>query len=37
MDVTELLLQSSFRKPIEFYCIWIVILCISCNGIENVQ
>jgi hypothetical protein len=36
MDVTEFLLQSSFRNPIEFYYIWIVSLCISCNVIENV-
>jgi hypothetical protein len=36
MDVTEFLLQSSFRNPIEFYYICIVSLCISCNVIENV-
>jgi hypothetical protein len=34
MDVTEFLLQSSFRNPIKFY--YIVSLCISCNVIENV-
>jgi hypothetical protein len=27
MDVTEFLLQSSFRNPIKFYYIWIVSLC----------
>jgi hypothetical protein len=27
IDVTEFLLQSSFRNPIEFYYNWIVILC----------
>jgi hypothetical protein len=36
MDVTEFLLQSSFRNPISFYYIWIVSLYISCNVIENV-
>jgi hypothetical protein len=36
MDVTEFLLETSFRNPIEFYYIWIVSLCISCNVIENV-
>jgi hypothetical protein len=36
MDVTEFLLQSSFRNPIKFYYIWIVSLCISCNVIENI-
>jgi CDP-diglyceride synthetase len=35
-DVIEFLLQSRFRNPIEFYYIWIVSLCISCNVIENV-
>jgi hypothetical protein len=27
IDVSEFLLQYSFRNPIEFYYIWIVILC----------
>jgi hypothetical protein len=34
IDVTEFLLQSSLKNRIEFYN-W-VILCISCNVIENV-
>jgi hypothetical protein len=36
MDVTEFLLQYSFRNPIKFYYTWIVSLCIICNVIENV-
>jgi hypothetical protein len=36
MYVTEFLLQTSFRNPLEFYYIWIVSLCISCNVTESV-